>query len=177
METKIIHDVEEHFHKGHAERHKYDPGVIIHYKIKINDAPYEVDKVEIEGKELAKLVELNLETHAIYAIKPGHKAEVQPNELVDLGGYGIEKFVTEPRHEHERHDYEIFVNAKRKEFSGKEITFEEVVKLAYGVFQGRPVVYTVTYAKGENHSGEMDEDDTVRVKDGMEFTVTKDNES
>jgi hypothetical protein len=72
----------------------------------------------------------------------------------------------------------IVVNAKPKEFTGKKISFEEVVKLAYGTFEGKPVVYTVTYTRGENHhSGEMDEGDSVPVKEGMEFTVTKDKES
>ena len=172
--------MEEHFHKGHAERHQYDPGEIIHYKIKINDVPYEVDTVEIEGKELAKLVNLNLETHAIYAIKHDQKNEVQPNELVDLGGYGIEKFVSEPRHEHEKHDYEILVNRTPERVKKDVVSYDEIVTFAFPDYPQHPERnYSVKYkdGPGEKPEGILSKGATVKIKNKMKFDVTPTGQS
>lgn len=84
-------------------------------------------------------------------------------------------------HDTPGHDKEItiIVNAREKSFRGKEISFEQVVALAFGSVSSNPnIVYTVTYKKGEgNKEGTMDKGDTVRVKQGMIFNVTQTDKS
>lgn len=73
----------------------------------------------------------------------------------------------------------IIVNAREKTFVGKEITFEEVVELAFGSYeQNSDIVYSVSYSKGEDKKeGTMTPGSSVKVKDGMNFNVTKTNRS
>ena len=73
----------------------------------------------------------------------------------------------------------IIVNAREKTFSGKEISFNQVVELAFGSVSDNPnIVYTVTFKKGEhNKEGQMDKGDNERVKDGMIFNVTQTDKS
>ncbi|MGZ3724558.1 MAG: multiubiquitin domain-containing protein [Pseudobdellovibrio sp.] len=70
---------------------------------------------------------------------------------------------------------EITVNGRKKKFTGREISYAEVVALS---LDGSPTdpntVYTVTYRKGEDRkpTGSMVEGDVIKVKDGMVFNVT-----
>jgi hypothetical protein len=75
----------------------------------------------------------------------------------------------------------IIVNARPKVWTAKDISFEQVISLAYdGNPPGGPDwVFTVTYRKGEDKKkeGTMVEGDSVHVKDGMVFNVTATNRS
>jgi hypothetical protein len=73
----------------------------------------------------------------------------------------------------------IIVNAREKVVVGKEITFEEVVKLAFGSYEQNPdIVYSVSYSKGEDKKeGTMTIGSSVKVKQDMNFNVTKTNRS
>jgi len=72
------------------------------------------------------------------------------------------------------HDYEITVNARPKTVTTNELSFADVVRLA---FQNPPagpnVLITVTYRRGEGNKpqGTLIEGQSVRVKDGMIFDV------
>lgn len=74
----------------------------------------------------------------------------------------------------------IIVNARPKEWEKKEISYEEVIVLAFGSYSNDPnVVYTVTYKKGDEakHEGSLVNGQSVKVKDGMIFNVTQTNKS
>lgn len=75
----------------------------------------------------------------------------------------------------------IIVNAAPHEWDKKDnISFEEVVTLAFGSYSDDPnVVYTVTYSRGEDHKkeGSLVKGENVKVKDGMIFNVTQTNKS
>ena len=76
--------------------------------------------------------------------------------------------------------FTIVVNAREKTFTGREISFNQVVELAFGSVSPNPnVVYTVTYKRGEGNKpeGSMEKGDTVKVKDGMIFNVTQTDKS
>jgi hypothetical protein len=77
-------------------------------------------------------------------------------------------------------EFKIIVNAREKIFKGREISFEQVVELAFGTVSTNPnIVYTVTYKRGEGNKpeGSMDRGDTVKVKEGMQFSVTQTDKS
>ncbi len=68
----------------------------------------------------------------------------------------------------------IIVNGEPHEVPKDEVTFDEVVALAYPDGpQGPNIIYSVTYRKGPDHKpkGILAEGGSVKVKDGMLFDV------
>ena len=78
--------------------------------------------------------------------------------------------------ENETHTFTIVVNARTKTWSEKEITFEQVVQLAFDTPpNSAETIFTVTYRKGGNEhrpEGVMVAGDSVKVKEGTIFNVT-----
>lgn len=78
-------------------------------------------------------------------------------------------------------EYTIYVNSRPKQVPAKEaLSFEEIVILAFGTFEKAPnIVYTVTYRKGEGNkpAGSLVDGESVRIKDGMIFDVTRTDKS
>lgn len=74
----------------------------------------------------------------------------------------------------------IIVNAQEKTVTKKELTFSEVVVLAFPSPAGETTVYTVTYRRGGNEhkpEGTLSEGESVKIKDGTIFNVTATNKS
>ena len=77
-------------------------------------------------------------------------------------------------------EFDIIVNAREKKWYEKKISFEQVVVLAFGVFDNNESTsYTVTYKRGEDRKpeGSMVMGDSIVVKDKMIFNVTATNKS
>lgn len=69
---------------------------------------------------------------------------------------------------------EIFVNARPHLVPGKEVSFEQVVALAFpGQTQGADTEYIVTYTRAQhgNESGSLAPGQEIRVKKGTSFGV------
>jgi hypothetical protein len=68
----------------------------------------------------------------------------------------------------------IFINGQHFTISQKEISFEEVVRLAALAVPGGDPVYTVNYRKGDDKKpkGSLTAGEAVHVKEGMVFDVT-----
>ncbi|MDD5068635.1 MAG: multiubiquitin domain-containing protein [Candidatus Pacebacteria bacterium] len=82
--------------------------------------------------------------------------------------------------EHKEKEVKIIVNTREKVWNKKEISYEEVVVLAFGSHsQDENVVYTVTFSKGPDghREGSLVKGESVKVKDGMIFNVTQTNKS
>jgi multiubiquitin len=75
----------------------------------------------------------------------------------------------------------IIVNGREKEVEKGDLSYEQVVNLAFNNNppQGPNIVITVTYSKGEKNGkqGSLLPGDTVKVKDGMIFNVTATDKS
>ncbi|HOW60167.1 MAG TPA: multiubiquitin domain-containing protein [Candidatus Moranbacteria bacterium] len=75
----------------------------------------------------------------------------------------------------------IIVNTRPHEWDKKEeISFEEVVTLAFGSFsEDAAIAYTVIYSRGkdENKEGSLVKGESVKVKDEMIFNATQTNKS
>jgi Multiubiquitin len=77
-------------------------------------------------------------------------------------------------------EHVIVVNARRKTVTGRKISFEQVVKLAFPDGSPSPqTVYTVAYSNGppRNPEGKMVAGQTVKIRDGMVFDVTETSRS
>ena len=77
---------------------------------------------------------------------------------------------------HEHGQVNIIVNGRKKSVTERELTFEQIVLIAYNDHPptGPNLVFTVTYRKGEDHkpAGSLLPGQSVKVKDGMIFDVT-----
>lgn len=82
--------------------------------------------------------------------------------------------------EREAAEYRIIVNAREKIVTAKELTFNQVVALAFDPVPSGPYIeITVAYRKGPAHKphGTLTTGETVKVKDGMIFDVTATDKS
>jgi Multiubiquitin len=70
----------------------------------------------------------------------------------------------------------IVVDGTEHEWEAEEISYDEVVNLAYdnNPPTGENVLITVGYRRGhgDKHEGDLDPGQSVKVKDGMIFDVT-----
>lgn len=79
-----------------------------------------------------------------------------------------------------RKEITIIINAKKHKVLGPKITFEDVVKLAFGPISTNPnIVYTVIYKNGprQNPDGTMDKGASVHIREGMIFHATQTDRS
>lgn len=79
-----------------------------------------------------------------------------------------------------KHSYTVVVNGQQKTVETDELTFDQVVALAFDpVPSGPNVMFTVTYRRGhgEKPEGTLTEGESVKVKEGMIFDVTATDKS
>lgn len=97
-----------------------------------------------------------------------------PNaEVVDLT-------LTEDDEKHREKEYEIIVNGRPKIVSLKELSFIDIVKLAFGeVISNGCKIYTMTFKKGHDArpEGNLVEGDVIKIKKGVIFNVSATDKS
>lgn len=72
----------------------------------------------------------------------------------------------------------IIVNGRRRELTGKSISYAEIVRLAFPDDpSNQDIDFTVAYANPHGKDGELVAGQEVHVKKGMVFNVTKTNRS
>ncbi|MEM9814865.1 MAG: multiubiquitin domain-containing protein [Cyanobacteria bacterium P01_D01_bin.6] len=131
----------------------------------------------ITGLELKKLAEVDAATHVVWLdVRGGEDLLIEDAESVDLQAAGIERFFTKPRPQNE---FEIIVNARPKTVQGPEVTFEQIVDLAFPGPHKPTVVFSVTYSKADSvpPTGELGAGGSVNVKTGTIFNVTPTDKS
>jgi hypothetical protein len=76
-------------------------------------------------------------------------------------------------------NFEIIVNAQRKPWKEDTISYSQVIDLAFPPPHGSGEVFTVQYRHGpkENHQGTLADGQTVKVKSGMVFDVSRTDKS
>ena len=83
-------------------------------------------------------------------------------------------------HPSESHAFTVVVNGRAVSVSKKELSFAEIVALAFPQpTGGGNTIYTVTYRRGEGQKpeGTLVEGQMVKIKDGMIFNVTATDKS
>lgn len=77
---------------------------------------------------------------------------------------------------HEK-EFPIIVNTREKKWLDEQISYEQVVAIAYpSATNDSNIVYTVDYKKG-HEEGSLTAGQKVEVKNGMVFNVTSTNKS
>ncbi len=82
--------------------------------------------------------------------------------------------------EDNRKTLQITVNGTPHQWTSREITYDEIVKLAYGTLPSNPRTYfTVSYKRGQGNGeqGKIAPGQNFKVTNNMKFYVTSSNQS
>lgn len=88
--------------------------------------------------------------------------------------------VTKDKGHGQSKDFTIVVNGRQKVVTAKELSFSEVVSLAFDNLPTGPnIVFTITYRRGEGNKpeGSLVEGEKVKIKEDMIFNVTATDKS
>jgi len=186
IETQLYLDIEEPWKDDYIQDDEVvdlaRPGIEQFYikkKLKyiIDEKVFKSDKQYIKGSQIRKQGNIADDYLVYLSIKgPWEDDLIENDEIIDLARPGIEHFYSKPEIRH----FIIIVNGREKQWNERNISFNQVVELAFGNFQEHPdTVYTVTYAKGpqQNSEGSMVKGDKVFVINKMVFNVTATNKS
>lgn len=86
----------------------------------------------------------------------------------------------ETNNEKQKKEVSVFINGQRHMLEKIEISYEDIVTLAFGHYENNPnVVYTIIYLKGNNDKpkGEIVKGETIKLKDQMIINVTRTDRS
>lgn len=143
----------------------------------INNKRYDWHQEYITGAEIRKLGNIPADDEIFLGIKkPWEDESIMDETKVDLARPEIEHFYSKEK----PHDLILIVNGREKHWAENEISFEQVVVLAFGSYDNNPnKVYTVTYDRGphQNPEGSMVRETKVFVKNKMIFNVTATDKS
>ncbi|AZI24164.1 hypothetical protein EA772_01930 [Pedobacter sp. G11] len=143
----------------------------------VNGKKFSSEKQYLTGDEIKKIAAIGEDDEIFLMIAGPYEDELILNNVrINLARPGIEKFFSKEKSS----DFNIIVNAREKVWNAKEISFEQVVELAFGTYKNDPNVgYTVTYSRGwdPKPEGTMVKGSNVRVKNKMIFDVTATDKS
>lgn len=146
-------------------------------KFTINGTPFKWVKQYITGEAIRKSGGIDPEHDLFLEVqKPYENERIHNDTRVDLARPGIEHFISKAPDK----DFVIIVNGREKIWNENQITFEQVVELAFGRFENTVNrVYTVTYSRGKEPKpeGTMIKGSKVDVKNKMVFNVTATDKS
>lgn len=125
IKSTVIVDLEHTAHHGHQE---YDDGIIILYRIKVNERIFDVVHRHMTGKEILALDNLS---HELFKLEQVFKAEggekvlfhILPDVTVDFKTPGIERFITSEI----PHEYEFYIGLQRHLTKSKQLTVEQIL--------------------------------------------------
>lgn len=144
------------------------------YKFTLNDDQISWSKPVIEGTDLYALAKASTEEAVFLVVLDGENRLIQPNELIDLTPPRIGHFISAPK---PATTFEIIVNAQPHIVNDPQVTFEQVVQLAFPGCQSEAnVTFSMTYrhAASKPHAGELGPSGKIEVKSqGTIFNVTK----
>jgi hypothetical protein len=143
----------------------------------INGQKHEWFHQYITGSEIRKLGDIPADDEIFLKIeKPWEDELIMDATKVDLARPGLEHFFSREAPKITK----IIVNGREKDWDKRQISFKEVVELAFGQYIDKPtMVYTVAYEDGrrQNPEGSMVRGETVFVKNKMIFHATATDKS
>lgn len=149
--------------------------VKVKLKFTINGVAFVSYEQYILGKTIRDLGKIAATDNIFLKIAPPYQDElIRDDEEVDLARPGKEHFVSKPV------SITLIVNARPKPWNKRNISFEEVVVLAFGSYDPNPNrVYTVTYSGGvpPKTEGTMVRGQVINVKDKTNFDVSATDKS
>lgn len=143
------------------------------FKLTLNDDELRWGKPVISGAVLYGLAKPGDNETVFLEVPGGEDRLIEHNELIDLTGAGVERFITARK---PPVTFEIIVNSRRRTVDARTVTFEQVVQLAFPGQHQPNVVFSMTYrhAASAPYAGELGAGGSVDVKKkGTVFNVTR----
>lgn len=141
------------------------------FKLTVNARQVRWGLSSISGKDLYALC-MPADDQVVFLVCPGGTdRQIDRDEVVDLTAPGVEHFISALS---QHHEFEIVINGRKAKVSDPQITFEQLVALAYPGVPPQPnVAYTVTFRKVASfpHEGDLGAGGFVKVKNGSIFNV------
>ena len=144
------------------------------YRFELDGKAVEWGVALISGRTLKRLAEVDVVTNDVFQLERHEERLIDDRDLVDLSKRGLERFVTRAV------AITIFVNTRPRHVHQRRLSYWEVVRLAFPDAVPNPkILYTVTFSKGphQNPSGNLQDKQSVFVKEGMVFDVTRTDQS
>lgn len=146
-------------------------------KIKVDDKQYDVEECFMTPLEIMDLAGVNPDRFYLKEIRKGN-VEVSYKDDVEhkIAITKTSCFVSCEREEIKC----VIVNAREKAWNNEKISYEDVVKLAYGNVPNNPnAIYTIVYKNGvpSKPEGSLAKGAVVYVKNKMIFNVVPSNKS
>ena len=141
------------------------------FKLVVNGAQVTWGKQTISGRDLYSLAKPTTDEAVFLVIRGGEDREILIESDVDLSAPGVERFENAPKRDH---TYEIVINGHETVVHQKQLTFEDLVKLAYPGDEPTPnITYSITYRKVASlpHQGELGAGGFVEIQNGSVFNV------
>lgn len=131
------------------------------FKLTLEDDQLQWGKPVISGAVLYKLTNATEDEAIFLDVRGGEDRLIERTDLIDLTAPGIEQFIKAPRK-----TYEIIVNTRPKSVPDAQVTFEQVVQLAYPGPHEPNVTFSMSYrnAVSKPHVGELAAGGVVQVK-------------
>lgn len=143
----------------------------------INEQPFTWYEQYIKGSQIRQIGNISPDYEIFLDIKEGWQDDaILDDEVVDLARPGKERFYSKEK----QIDVSIIINGTPHKWNKKQISFVEVIFLAYGEYIEKPtMVYTVAYEDGpkENPENSMIKGQIVFVKNKMIFHATATDKS
>lgn len=129
-------------------------------------------KPVISGRALRRLAKAGKDDVIYLQVKGGTDRLIEPTDLVDLAEPGVERFFKAPMPDP---SVQIIVNAREKTVPSKDVTYEQVVALAFPGCHDENVEFTVTFdgALSCPTDGNLGVGGKIQVKQGTIFNVTR----
>lgn len=143
------------------------------FKLTLNDHQLAWGKPAIGGATLYALANIGDDEAVFLEVRGGEDLLIEPADVIDLTAPGIERFITAPK---PPKTFEIIVNSRPRVVEAQQVTFEQVVQLAFPGPHETNVVFSMTYrhAASMPHAGELGAGGSVEVKKkGTVFNVTR----
>ena len=151
------------------------PKRVKYYRIRVDKEKFPVQS-PITAEEILIAAELDPCDYRLeQKLRKGEWIKLEPDQLIDLREPGIERFKSFPAQ-----DISIIVNGREKTVSETELSFSEIVRLAFeNPPTGENFCFTITYRNGYDckPEGSLVEGQTIKIKKGMIFNVTSTDKS
>lgn len=146
------------------------------FKLTLDSRQLTWGKPAISGSALYKLANIGNDQAVFLEVRGGEDKLIAPEEMIDLTAPGVEHFITASRPTLE---IEIIVNARPKVVLDPEVTFDQIVQLAFPGSHDPNSVFSITYRKAASipPQGELGVGGSVKIKKGTIFNVTKTDKS
>lgn len=168
-EIEVI-DLEEYACSGNAI-----PNRVKYYLIRVDKEKFRVQS-PITAEEILIVAGLKpAEYVLVQKFHEGKRVELEADQIVDLREPGVERFKSKLTK-----IISIIVNGQEHAVQEKHLSFMDLVVLGFGEgANGANVCFTIGYRrnKGNKEEGSLVEGETVKIKEGMIFNVTRTDKS